>query len=271
MESFPKNIYEGPVPEEEKKRLQGLEYPNFVSEELIGKDIQGKKILDLGAGPGTALGNFAKRHGADYVAFDINEIFLKEQSRDGNPAVRGRAEILPFLNDSVDIVHTRFVLMHLPPERRKEAIIEAARVAREKAFFLEYDWNNFKGGEVVDRFRDFALRFMKDFKIEAMMGAFLKKDIEESLAGSGAAVLEKRFHREAGDYYAELLPLARAIKAQVEKRNDPVLSSEYASIFDVLESEAKKEKPEKFIPPDIVSVEVRKSSNGESRGAYKEN
>jgi ubiquinone/menaquinone biosynthesis C-methylase UbiE len=120
------NIYERQeVADEEKKRLQTLEYPVSVSEGLLGEDIKGKTILDLGSGPNALLGKFAKEHEAKYVALDINLGFLVEQKRGGNNAVLANVDALPFKKESADMVHMRFVLMHLSPEQRKKAIVES--------------------------------------------------------------------------------------------------------------------------------------------------
>lgn len=253
-----KNIYEeGAVSDVEKNRLQTLEYPVAVSEEVLGENLKSKSILDLGSGPNTELGEYSKEHNANYIALDVNEIFLQEQKKEDVEAVRGSVEQLPFRDNSVDISHMRFVLMHLPEERRKDVIEEALRVARERALFLEYDWETTRGGDVVSRFRLLAISFMKDRGIEPFMGKELKSEIELAVSPNNK-ITEWRFHRNPGNYYNEIIPLAQSMKSFAEKEKDEELVRSIDEIISQLEDEARKERPEEFTRPDIVVVAVEK-------------
>ncbi|MHB8710291.1 MAG: class I SAM-dependent methyltransferase [Minisyncoccota bacterium] len=253
-----KNIYEKTeVGNAEKKRLKELEYPTSVSEELIGDNLEGKTLLDLGAGPNVDLNRFTKEHGGAYLAFDINAAFLEEQKKEGVAPIRGSIEHLPFKENSVDVTHTRFVLMHLFPPQREAAIQEALRVTKEKALFLEYDWGATTGGELIDAFKQFAVAFMQLRGMEPFMGAKLEDTVREAIQNK-FQIEEKRFHREPGNYYDEIIPLARSMKEILATMKEEKLLATLGDLLTRLENESRKESPEIFIRPDIVAVEVKK-------------
>ncbi len=252
-----KNVYEsGEAPEGERERLKKLEYPTWVSEECIGEDIKGKTILDVGSGPNVALNKFAKDHGASYVAFDIEERFLRDQQKESAMAVKGSALALPFKEQAAEIVHMRFVLRFFSPEQRAKAIQEAVRAAKERTLLVEYDWDTFRGGERVNKFVAFSLRLMAKAGVEAFMGKKLKEEVENLLPEKKNMIREQRFSREAGTYYEELFALVPLTKKVIERVNDPALAKEFDGIVLELEEESHKENPEQFTRPDIVVVEV---------------
>lgn len=253
-----KNIYEKTeVGDAEKKRLQELEYPTSISESLIGDDLEGKTILDLGAGPNLALGRFTKEHLGTYLAFDINTAFLEEQKKGEATPIRGSIDCLPFKENAIDIVHTRFVLMHLSPQERAKAIREALRVTKEKTLFLEYDWGAVTGGEIIEAFKQFAVAFMQLRGMEPFMGAKLADTVREAIQDK-FQIEEKRFHREAGNYYNEIIPLTKSMREVLTVIKEEQLLSTLNGLLARLESESQKEEPEIFTRPDIVAVEAKK-------------
>ena len=257
MEKSPDNIYKSDeIIKEEKDRLKNIEWPSFVSLEVVGENVSGRTILDLGAGPNITMNDFAKEHGASYVAFDMVHDFSKEQKNNEADAVRGAVEGLPFKNGSADIVHTRFVLMHLSPEARERAIKEAIRTSKGKCIFIEYDWGTFHGGENINHFRDLAISFLQQKGIDPFMGAILKNEIENSLSGQEAEVKENRFHRENGDYYRELMPLIQSIKKAAEQTGDVELVKKFSILENKINNDSQESSPGGFIPPDLVVVEV---------------
>lgn len=253
-----KNIYEaGDVTPEERKRLQEFGYPFLVSRELIGADVKDKAILDVGAGANTALQKWIAERGGRYIAFDIGEQYLKDQQAEGASAVRGTAEHLPFKEGSVDIVHARFLLTHLSEAQRTDAIRDAIRAARERALFLEFDWSSFRGGAAANGLRDLALKVMLP-RSDPYIGGKLGKLIAEATPDEIPRMSEERKSRDPGNYYGELQGLFESLKGIIE-RVRPGLLSEAGAVEKAIKEEMAREEPEPFTPPDIVTVEVRRT------------
>jgi ubiquinone/menaquinone biosynthesis C-methylase UbiE len=108
------------IPQEEIERLKRIEYPNFVSVAMLdGLALEGKTILDSGAGPNTRLAEFISKRGGMYVPMDIRSDVLADMKEKLNQenmpfyGVRGDVRALPFADKSFDIVHQRFVLMNI--------------------------------------------------------------------------------------------------------------------------------------------------------------
>ncbi|MBI4359707.1 MAG: class I SAM-dependent methyltransferase [Candidatus Jacksonbacteria bacterium] len=256
-----KNIYERenqPTLDAEAERLKALEFPVFVSEQLLG-DINGKTVLDIGAGTNTILQSWISEKGGKYIALDPVKQYAQEQRAEGVFSVVGKGEDLPFQNSSVDVAHTRFVLMHLDAERRAGVIQEARRVSKERALFLEYDWNTIVGGEKIKRFVDFCAKIAGPLGINLFMGSSLENDIRHVIGENGKFQIQ-HFLREKGDYYAELIPFAVSVQKVVAYKNTELLE-EFNAIFADLQEEAHKsveDGQEQFFPVDIVAVEVRR-------------
>ena len=88
--------------------------------------LAGARVLDVGAGTGVA-GQVALRRGAGRaVASDLAAGMLRQRAP-GIAAVVADAQVLPFTDDSFDLVVAAFSLGHLPDPSR--ALLEARRVA----------------------------------------------------------------------------------------------------------------------------------------------
>jgi ubiquinone/menaquinone biosynthesis C-methylase UbiE len=103
----------------------------------------GARILDVGCGPAViaaAVADSAPK--AEIVALDASptRIAVAEQVRESHPnatAILGRAERLPFQDNSFDFVYSRFLLEYLPDKQR--AVNEFARVCRPGGIVLLQD------------------------------------------------------------------------------------------------------------------------------------
>ncbi|HLD61233.1 MAG TPA: class I SAM-dependent methyltransferase [Patescibacteria group bacterium] len=118
--------------DEKEKYLNSFENNKVL--ELLG-DVQGKKVLDIGAGTGRLTLQLAKR-GAEVTAVDISEEMLKKL-RSKNEEVRiviADAEDLPFDNDAFDIVVSAFLVVHLKDPTR--FFDEVYRVLKDGGTFL---------------------------------------------------------------------------------------------------------------------------------------
>lgn len=99
-------------------------------ERMLGFELNGKRILDLGAGEGFVGEALQRRHGADVVladVVDLNESGLPLRVYDGRR--------LPFAEKQFDLVVLYFVLHHC--EDAETVLREAVRVSRRAVFVAE--------------------------------------------------------------------------------------------------------------------------------------
>ena len=93
--------------------------------------IEGKKVLDLGCGPGR-LGQAVEAKRAQVIFFDLNRNYLKNIKGE---RVLGDATKLPFSNRAFDYLISTDVLEHIPPLKREALLYEMARTTKEKMVF----------------------------------------------------------------------------------------------------------------------------------------
>jgi SAM-dependent methyltransferase len=89
-------------------------------------------VLNVGAGTGSY--EPAARH---VVAVDPSAVMLAQRPRGAAPAVRARAEALPFPADAFDATLAVLTIHHWSDQRR--GLAECARVARERVVILTWD------------------------------------------------------------------------------------------------------------------------------------
>lgn len=121
-------------------------------------------ILECGANLGLNLRALRRLVGAELFAIEPNERAGKIAVDDGVlPAANMRnatLESLPFEDDSIDLVFTSGVLIHVPPEQLDRAYQEMHRVARRFVLSLEY----FSKSPETIRYRGHSeLLFKRDF------------------------------------------------------------------------------------------------------------
>lgn len=216
-----RGFYDGAVPRAEEERLRGFKYPDQVSARFIPADLTDQIVLDVGAGPNPTLqGLVTERHGR-YVALDINQQFLK--ARPEGARVRADSQALPFESKGVDMVHERFMFMHLPPYVRRGAIAEMARVGKQ-IVALEWDWQSWSEHLAVQR-RDHqwdpdfakALTLLQRFLANArVLGAALGIEMDmgrklesEVAAAIGRRPVARRIERPLQQDYTELVQLGQ--------------------------------------------------------------
>jgi ubiquinone/menaquinone biosynthesis C-methylase UbiE len=94
------------------------------------RELRGRRVLDVGCGPGTVLAQLTRAFGVEGVGIDASPEMIEVARRDA-PGVHqlqvGRAEELPFAGGSFDAVLMRLVVHHLD---RPEAFSELLRVLR---------------------------------------------------------------------------------------------------------------------------------------------
>jgi spore coat polysaccharide biosynthesis protein SpsF len=101
------------------------------------------RVLEIGTNIGMNLSALSARVDAALFGVDVNERALRRA--DGEPDLAGRvrlavaqAEHLPFADGTMDLVLTCGVLIHIPPDRLKDACAEIVRVSRRYVFCAEY-------------------------------------------------------------------------------------------------------------------------------------
>ena len=103
---------------------------------LVGaasEDLEGQRVLDLGAGTGVASEVLAAV-GARPVGFDIAHAMLTHRQAERPPGVVGDAAALPFTGDAFDAIVAAFCLNHVPDP--PAALAECRRVTRAEGFVL---------------------------------------------------------------------------------------------------------------------------------------
>jgi pseudaminic acid biosynthesis-associated methylase len=103
----------------------------------------GTRVLEVGANLGINLSALGHLSSASLFGVDLNEVALARARREPDLCLRvalaaAAAEALPFRDASVDLVFTSGVLIHVPPDRLRQACAEMLRVSRRWVFCAEY-------------------------------------------------------------------------------------------------------------------------------------
>lgn len=102
--------------------------------------LPGAMVLDVGSGPGTLSRDFCDHFGANYyVGADYSAGMIRDAQSDFPDQTFVCADVgkLPFPDKSFDIVHSAYLLHHLKPEDRGQAIQEKMRVARKAVVIVD--------------------------------------------------------------------------------------------------------------------------------------
>ncbi len=105
-------------------------YFNYVCRKMFDKildNVKSKEILDVGCGLGMTMEYFIKQ-GARCTGIDITPQSVKELNSKGMRVVEGDARLLPFRDNSFDIVYSLGVIEHI--KETQQALNEQVRVCR---------------------------------------------------------------------------------------------------------------------------------------------
>lgn len=97
--------------------------------EFFIQNLPGKRILDLGSGPGWH-GLFFKESGLDPVCFDISPEMIKLCKKKGLKAELGDIEDLKFKNDSFDGVWAVSSLLHVPKTKIPDVLAKLNKILK---------------------------------------------------------------------------------------------------------------------------------------------
>jgi len=150
------------------------------------EDVNGKKILDVGAGTGRLAVELAKK-GAIVTALDVSEQMLKILQRKNKKIITalGDAESMPFADEEFDLVAAEFLIVHL--KNPKRFFDEAYRVLKNRGRLLITNINqkdppeiNTKDGKIkIESFYhrpDRIIEILKSLAFEIEKEIFIKED-----------------------------------------------------------------------------------------------
>lgn len=253
-----RGMYTSPAPEVERRRLATFEYPNEVSCRALDK-LQFDSFIDAAAGPGTGIAEYVVHvRQATYTAFDLNPGMVDMLSRGLKekeiPANVFEANVLdiPSVVGHADIVHSRFLLMHLPSEeKRRKALGGMLSIADRYVVLLEYNWRTMEAPSVpaVDTFKKLSLELMDALHVDPYAGETMQ-GIVRNLVPEGCFQFEHDL-RTTGNP-AELVELCRVQSDFAMKLSMVDLASKFvelaAHILDLKFD---------FTPPEIVIAIIR--------------
>jgi ubiquinone/menaquinone biosynthesis C-methylase UbiE len=128
---------------------------------LLG-NVRGKKVLDLGCGPGIYAGILIKK-GASVKGIDNSETLIKIAKKEAPEAefTLGSAEKLPFKNSEFDIVLAALVLGHL--DDWNKALKEVRRVLKKGGTFVFSNYNPVIESTVKEKWLFRKFRVIKNY------------------------------------------------------------------------------------------------------------
>lgn len=140
---------------EERPRPHGEYRKEFLSRVLAFKP---QSILDLGCGNGASMQIFREAHVAHCVGIDPEEEAVEEGRTFGLDVRLGRAETLPFADQSFDVVTLEYAAHHL--ENLHRGLQEAIRVARLGVVVLDCWYDEAIPSQVAARLYDEWLKLI---------------------------------------------------------------------------------------------------------------
>lgn len=251
------------IPAEETERLQDEEankYPHELSCKVL-IDPKDKSVLDVGAGPNLMLSEYVNNKGGSYVPLDINLEALKSHETGLSFChiigdIRDNEVIQEVYRCNFDIIHTRFLLMHLPKEDRPKVLEALIDAGKEQVVFLEHDWQSFHGSSQINKFRDFVLGFADELGFDFFYGSKLEA---EAQAATDQEVTVKKHQRPEGLYYYELGPRVKSFRSILKKTQASEKKvKQFEEIITLINFEAELPQPHGFVPPAVVCAMVNK-------------
>lgn len=104
-------------------------------EHLLKQLPPARRILDVGCGPSSWLW----RVGLHPIGLDLSLTYTKTFTNNGQTAVTGSGDALPFLDRSFDGVWSIGLLHHLPDNEARRAVGEMIRICRPGGYLVIFD------------------------------------------------------------------------------------------------------------------------------------
>ncbi len=152
---------------------------------------EGRRVLDVGCGPGALTAELVARVGPDAVsAVDPSEPFVAA-ARARHPGVDvrlGTAERLPFADDAFDVSLAQLVVHFMSSP--VDGLGEMARVTRDGGVVAACVWDFTEGGGPLARFWDAARAFDPGIEDESQRAGARRGHLDELLGEAGLKTVE---------------------------------------------------------------------------------
>ena len=254
----PERMYDAPVTEAERNRLATFSYPNQVSCKVLDT-LEFSSCIDAGAGTGTSLAEYIIGRGASYTAFDFKPEIVAQMNdglRAKNLSARAvEANILdiPATVGHADVVHERFVLMHLSQADRSKAFANLLDIADRNLLLLEYNWRTMRSSHhstTLKLFEEGAYAFMELLHIDPYAGEAMRGLVHDTLPHGQYEF--GRDLRTEGNYTSELIALCE-VQSVVARRMGRLDLAEKSANLKAMLSDS----PIEFVPPEVVIAVIR--------------
>jgi ubiquinone/menaquinone biosynthesis C-methylase UbiE len=178
-----------------------------IAEALKGRDQRAAAFADIACGPGTFLRQVRQAYPRlPAIGLDLSEAYLGEARRrlGSRPNVRlavAKAEALPLAEASLDIAACIFLFHELPPDVRRAAAREIARVVRPGGILVFVD--SLQIGDEPDY--DGLLELFPALFHEPYFDSYLADDLDRLFADAGLRVIGR-----TNAFFSKVLTLRRA-------------------------------------------------------------
>lgn len=101
-------------------------------ENIYNNFFKDRNVLDVGCGRGEFLNLLSNNYNSRCIGIDISRNMI-QSARQINPShnyIVGSADFLPFIDDSIDVIHFTHVFHHLPIGIQRNVLNESKRVAK---------------------------------------------------------------------------------------------------------------------------------------------
>lgn len=193
-------------------------------------DLRGKKVLEVGSGPGGNLDFLAKKGCAEIVGADVSQNMVDLSNRIlANKSIQVRkmdGYALPFNDQYFDFVFTSTVLQHNTDEKRLHALVkDICRVSNRDVVIFERIEKKVKGHETnIGRPVQYYQKIFAENDFQLAKTEFLS--IQASYVTCG--VIRKIFNRrsrEEGEPISALSSRLESIVLPITKQLDKILPS----------------------------------------------
>jgi|SRR3989344_5212794 len=129
-----KQVYDENAQEFEERTKDYITTYILEDAELFITSLSGKRILDLGSGPGRDS-IFFKNRGLNPLCLDISPEMIKLCEQKELEAIVGDLENIPFSKESFDGVWAYASILHVPKDKISQVIIKVNQILRSNGIF----------------------------------------------------------------------------------------------------------------------------------------